>query len=186
MARQKTKPSPAAAAYARALLELAVEQKTAEPIGAELKSLADAVASDGSFEAFLRDPSIPSPDKFKVLDAAMAQAHQTLRNFVAVMARHDRLALLSETAGAYADLLDKHLGRVDVEMTVARPLDDAQAEQIRQRVSQALGRTAVIHAGVDESIIGGLILRVQDQLIDASVRAQLQSMRNRLLASRPQ
>ena len=62
-----------------------------------------------------------------------------------------------------------------------RRLELDQLEQLRQRVSRALGRNAVVHQYVDESIIGGIVLRVQDRLIDASVRAQLEGMRRRML-----
>jgi F-type H+-transporting ATPase subunit delta len=86
---------------------------------------------------------------------------------------------------AFNDLLEEQLGNVEVDVTVAQRLDAGQLEQVRQRVSQALGRAAVVHQYVDESIIGGLVLRVQDKLIDASVRFQLDQMRRRLLQAVP-
>jgi F-type H+-transporting ATPase subunit delta len=68
-----------------------------------------------------------------------------------------------------------------VDVTVAQRLSPDELENVRRRVSQALGKDAVVHQYVDESIIGGLVLRVQDQLIDASVRYQLDAMKQRLL-----
>src|SRR5918998_669583 len=73
-----------------------------------------------------------------------------------------RLGLLREIIEVYDDLLEEQLGNVEVDVTVAQRLSDEQLEQVRQRVSKAIGRNAVVHQYVDESIIGGLVLRVQD------------------------
>jgi F-type H+-transporting ATPase subunit delta len=96
-----------------------------------------------------------------------------------------RLKEIPAIAAAYDDLLDEKLGKIEVDVTVAQKLSPDQLEQVRQRVSQALKKEAVMHQYVDESIIGGLLLRVQDKLIDASVRSQLHSLRDQLLASQP-
>ncbi len=72
-----------------------------------------------------------------------------------------------------------------MDVTVAQPLAKEQLESVRQKVGAALKHDAVVHEYTDPTIIGGIILRVQDQLIDGSVRAQLQAMRHRLLAAKP-
>jgi len=72
-----------------------------------------------------------------------------------------------------------------VDLTVAQPLSREQLEQARQRISTALGRDAVMHPYVDENIIGGVIIRVGDKLIDASVKQQLAAIREQLLAAAP-
>ena len=70
-----------------------------------------------------------------------------------------------------------------MQVTTARQLDGGQEEAIRQRISQVLGKNPILHKHVDESIIGGLVVRVGDKVMDASVKTQLKSMRERLLAS---
>jgi len=70
---------------------------------------------------------------------------------------------------------------VEVDVTVAQRLSDEQLATVRERVSTAIGRNAVVHQYVDESIIGGLVLRVQDKLIDASVKHQLETIRRQML-----
>src|SRR5438309_133793 len=84
-----------------------------------------------------------------------------------------------------AHLLDEKLGTVEVDLTVAQRLTSEQLEQAKQRISQALGRDAVVHQYVDENVLGGVVLRVGDKLIDASVRYQLQAMKEQLLAAAP-
>ena len=86
---------------------------------------------------------------------------------------------------AFDNLLDIQYGKIEVDVTVANKLNDQELESVRQKVSEALKRDAIVHQYIDESIIGGLILRMNDQLIDGSVRTQLDRMRRQLLSSRP-
>ncbi len=72
-----------------------------------------------------------------------------------------------------------------MDVTVAQALSNKELEAVAQKVSDRLRREAIVHQYVDESIIGGLVLRVQDQLIDGSVRAQLTAMRRKLLSAKP-
>jgi len=72
-----------------------------------------------------------------------------------------------------------------VDVTTAQRLSPEELEQVREKISVALKKDAVIHQYVDESIIGGLVLRVGDKLIDASVETQLQTIKRQLLAARP-
>jgi F-type H+-transporting ATPase subunit delta len=106
-------------------------------------------------------------------------------HFLGLVNEKGRLALLAGISGAYDELLDQQQGIVEVDVTVAQRISAEQLETVRAKVSAALKRDAVVHQYVDEQIIGGLVLRVQDQLIDGSVRAQLLLMRQKLLGARP-
>ncbi len=184
---QNNQHSQTAVAYAKSLLELANESNQAEAINADLEALREATESDASFAQFFRNPSISDADRLAVLTKSLSGVggSQLLTNFLGVLGQHGRLGILADVAGAYDDLLGEQLGKIEVDVTVAQKLSPDQLEQVRQKVSQALKKDAVVHQYVDESIIGGLILRVQDQLIDASVKNQLRAMREQLLAARP-
>jgi F-type H+-transporting ATPase subunit delta len=106
-------------------------------------------------------------------------------NFIGVLNLKGRLAMLPEISDAYQTLLDEMFGKIEVDVVVAEKLTDDQLSQVQQKVSTALGKSAVVHQYVDPSIIGGLVLRVQDKLIDSSVQYQLQAMKEQLLAKRP-
>jgi F-type H+-transporting ATPase subunit delta len=182
---QNNQHSQTAVAYAKSLLELANESNQAESINADLQALREAMDSDKSFAQFFRNPSISDADRLAVLNKALlGGGSQLLKNFLGVLGAHARLGILADVAGAYDDLLGEQLGKIEVDVTVAQRLSPDQLEQVRQKVSAALKKDAVVHQYVDESIIGGIILRVQDQLIDASVRNQLRAMREQLLAAR--
>ena len=121
----------------------------------------------------------------RVIDTALRpQVLPLVANFLHVMNGHGRTAILGEVAAAYQFLLDQLLGKVEVDVTVARALSDEQLEQVRQKVGQALNKNAVVRQKVDDSIIGGLVLKVGDKLIDASVRSQLQGIKRQLLERR--
>jgi F-type H+-transporting ATPase subunit delta len=184
---QTTSSSPLATAYATSLLELALERNIAEPVGQELRDIRQVIQETPQFRAVLTNPGISEQERAELIKRVFdGRVNPLLLNFLKVLNNKGRLASLAHIAEAYDDLLDEKLGKVEVDVTVAQKLAPEQLEEVRQRVSQALGKEAVVHQYVDESIIGGLILRVQDKLIDASVRSQLRTMRERLLAARAQ
>ena len=182
----RTRSSPLSVAYARSLLELANEQKQAEQIGQELHQLIEVLDADRAFERFLASPAIGEAERGKVIDHVFRGRVSTLlANFLGVVNQKGRLGLLRQVVNAYDELLEEQLGKVEVDVTVAQRLGPDQLEKVRRRVSEALKRDAVVHQYVDESILGGLILRVEDRLLDASVRYQLRAIRQQLLSARP-
>jgi len=179
----KAKDTGAAQTYARALLDLATQQNAAEPAGQELTDLSSVIRADPAFGAFLRDPRVGVARRWASVDKTLgSQVSRLVRNFLGVLSQHDRLGLLPEIATAYHKLLDEQIGRVEVTVTVAQQLDEGALADVAARVGQALQKEAVVRQVVDESIIGGLIVRVEDKLIDASVRHQLESLRRQLRA----
>ena len=182
----ETHASVTAYTYARSLLELAQQRNAAPQIGAELDQIREIIRANPTFAEFLRDPGISAEERAGVIDRTIkAQVDPLLANFIGVVLVHGRLGMLDEIATAYNDLLDDLLGKVEVDVTVAQRLSPDDLEQVRRKVAAALKKDAVIHQYVDESIIGGLVLRVEDKLIDASVKTQLETMRRQLLAAAP-
>jgi F-type H+-transporting ATPase subunit delta len=178
--------SPAALAYAQSLLELATEQGQAEPIGQEMEQLRGIIDQNPSLREVLASPAVGVEERSQLLDKVFRNNVSPLVfGTLGVMNQHGRLGLLDQMAGAYGDLLDEQLGKVEVDLTVAQPLSTEQLETARQRVSEVLKRDAVVHQHVDENIIGGVIVRAGDKLIDASVRYQLTAMKDQLLAAAP-
>ena len=177
--------NPVAVSYARSLLELANERGQGQEIGQEMAGLRQLLEENPSFGAYLSDPGVSSAERTGALERLFrGRASPLVMNFLGVVQNHGRLRMLAAIAEAYEDLLDKQLGNVEVDVTVAQRLGPDELEQVRQRVGQALGRNAVVHQYVDESIIGGLVIRVGDRLIDASVRYQLEAIRDQMLAGR--
>lgn len=176
--------SPVSQNYAQSLLELAGDQ--AESIGQELAGIREITEQTPAFRVYLADPAIGQTSRGEMLARLFeGKASQLVFNFLRVLNSHNRLALLVEITGAYDELLDEKLGKVEVDLTVARPLNESQLAAAQQKISHSLGKDAVVHTYVDESIIGGMIIRVGDELIDASVRSQLQAMKRQMLEKMP-
>lgn len=177
--------NPTAVAYARSILELANEQNQAAEFGQELAAIGELLRQNPSFSEFLADPGIAASERTAALDKLFrGRASPLVMNLLGVLNTRGRLNLLPAVTDAYGVLLDEQLGNIEVDVTVAQKLDSAQLEEVRRRVGEALGKNAVVHQYVDDAIIGGLVLRVEDRLIDASVRSQLEAMRERMLAAR--
>ncbi len=186
MPMQTTHHSVATLAYAQSLLDLANDQKQADPIGQELAQVRELIDQNHSFALYLADPGISQDDRAKLLKELFAgKVSQLLWNFLGVLNLKNRLKDIPKISTAYRDLLDEQFGKIEVDVTVAQRLPDDQLEHVRQQICSALKKDVVVHQYVQESIIGGMMLRIKDKLIDASVRNQLQSIREKLLASRP-
>ncbi len=176
--------SPLAVGYAQSLLDLAIEANVAQSVGDELASVASMLQHEPTLLAFFENPAIETSQRQKAIESAFKSSVSPLMyQFLQVANQRDALGNLGEISDAYSDFLMKHLGNIEVDVTVARPLSEAELEQVRQRVGNAFGKQAAVSQHVDESIIGGMILRIGDRIIDGSVSAQLQAMRQRLTAA---
>ena len=181
-----THQSSLAIAYAEALLQLANESGAAASIGEELSGLRQIVETDKLFAQLLADPAISTEERGQLLHRVFdGRASTLMSHFLGLTNEKGRLVLLPAIAGAYDVLLDRQQGIVEVDVTVAQGLGDDQLEAVRRKVGDSLKREAVVHQHVDPAIIGGLVLCVQDQLIDGSVRAQLSALRQQLMEARP-
>jgi F-type H+-transporting ATPase subunit delta len=182
---KQIRPSPTAVAYATALIELANERQLTQPIAEDLGGLKQVLTEIPTFRAFLADPSIGDTERSEVLKKVFAgKVQPLLEHFLDVLAAKGKLGHLDQIADAYDELLEHQKGKIEVDLTVAQKLTPEQVEHARERISAALTKDAIVHVYVDESIIGGLVLRVQDRLIDASIKTQIKLLREQLLAKR--
>ena len=178
--------TPLSTAYAKSLLELANDQNQGKEIGQELDELAKIIDADPLFAGFLSNPAVNENDRQKIIENTFrGRVSPLVMNFLLVVNRKGRMGIFRQIAATYHELFDQQSGIIEVDVFVAQKLSPDDLEQVRQRIGQALKREVVIHQYVDESIIGGLVLRVEDRLLDASVRAQLKAIRKQLLAARP-
>jgi F-type H+-transporting ATPase subunit delta len=186
MASTASRNKPVVARYARALLQLANKHQKAEAYRDELNGLGEVLKASPTFSSLIGDPAVSESTRASLLQRTFTgRVDPVVSNFLGLLNSKGRLGLLPDIIEEYAEQLEDQLGNIEVDVTVAQKLSSEQLEQVRQRVSKAIGRNAVVHQYVDEDIIGGLVIRVQDKLIDASVRHQLESMRKQLLSKSP-
>lgn len=173
--------SSLAAAYGRSILDLALSRGEAAGLDQELGSMAAALNSIPMAHEFLSSPSVPAKRRLEILTEALPSASMLMHSVLGLLADRASLRYLPEIAAAYHDLLESHLGHIDVQLTVAEALPTGDLAGVAETIGKALGKQARLEQVVDPSIIGGLVLQADDQLIDASVRHQLQAMRKQLL-----
>ena len=168
--------------YAEALLELARRAKDLRGWGALIQSIADAMGRDQTLRAFLETPRIDAATKNGVLRKALAdRAPSTFVRFVESVVNHRRQMLIPEIAQEYLDLVDAAENRMHAKVTVARAVDEKTQQGIADRLSQVFSKTVVPHLTVDDRILGGLVVRVGDTVMDGSVRRKLGTLRSRML-----
>lgn len=159
--------------YTNAAFEYAREQGSLDQ-WSSLLSLAALAVQDSEMGRVLSNPALTSEQKAElVVGICEKQIDAAGKNFISLLAENRRLALLPEIAAQF-DILKANLEKtVDVDLTTAFALDDAQQEKLAQALSSKLGRQVKLTSQVDKSIIGGVVVRSDDLVIDGSVRARL-------------
>jgi F-type H+-transporting ATPase subunit delta len=171
--------------YAETLLELAQRAGDLRGWGEMLDQIADAMESDRRLRVFLESPRVSAQRKNEVMQKAYgAQLPRNFLRFLQALVTHRRQMLIPVIAHAYHDLVDQVEGRVHASVTVARPADDADHQLIVSQLSRVLGKEVVPHFHVNPGILGGVIVRVGDTVLDGSVRRRLATLRTRMLAAR--
>jgi F-type H+-transporting ATPase subunit delta len=168
--------------YAEALLELAKRAKDLRGWGTLIQSIADAMERDAKLRAFLETPRIDATSKNAVLRKALAdRAPSKFVRFVEAVVTRRRQMLIPQIAQEYADLVDQVENRMHANVTVAREADEKTRKLIADRLSKVFDKTVVPHLTVDERILGGLVVRVGDTVMDGSVRRRLGALRHKML-----
>jgi len=174
--------------YAQSLLELADaaggDDKIVET-GGELSVIAEMIRDDAEVAEFLRSPIVDSDKRAESLRRIFeGRVSDLVLRFMLVLNGKGRLGEFGAMTSAYDQLVNERMGRVEVDvMTVDGSLGADQLALLAEKVKAKLGQEPVFHQYADDSLIGGIVLRVGDQLIDGSVRGQLRRMREELLAS---
>jgi F-type H+-transporting ATPase subunit delta len=165
--------------YAEALLTLATTHNGRDSYGAYINGLADVLERDETFKRFLAAPQVSEGKKNEVLGKALdGKAPALFVRFVQKMVTNRRQMLLGEVASEYNDLLDLQEGRVHARVTVSRALSDADREALTASLSKAIGKIVVPHIAVNPAILGGVIVRMGDTVMDGSVRRRLGVLRS--------
>lgn len=171
--------------YAEALFALAGKAGDLDGWGALVSELSAAIEQDTRLQNFMAAPQVSAVDKKRVIEKAFAgKLPQPMMRFVQKLIDNRRQRLLSEIAVEYGNLVDERAGRVHAQVTVSREMSDTERASIAAQLSSKLGKSVVPHLIVNPAILGGLVVRMGDTVMDGSVRKRLTSLRSRLLAAR--
>lgn len=169
--------------YAETLLALTDRQGGAlEEFGRALDELAALVERDPRMRQFLDTPRVTAEQKKQALRQALdGRAPDVFVRFVMVLVDKRRQTILPQIAAAYRALVDERMGRARVDVSLSHAPDDALREEIRRALEARLGRTVVPTFRVDPDLLGGMVLRMGDEILDGSLRTRAGHLRRRLM-----
>ena len=165
--------------YAQAIFELALQNDQLELWSNDLR-LADQVLQDEEFRAFLSHAEVPLERKINAVNTVLESVDPLVKNLVALLVTRGVASLMHDVQTAYNRLVDAHRGRQQVEVTSAVPLSDQELERITRFASNLINKEVVVSTQVDESILGGVVIQIGDQLLDGSTRSRLEALRKQI------
>ena len=161
--------------YASALFDLARDQRQIDSVGRSLDALQQALVDSMDFGELVTSPLVSREQAGEALAALAPQLSldPITTNFVGVLARNGRKGQLPAVIRAFRRLAAEHRGETTAEIVTARPLNDDQVSQLKQQLRSRAGRDVTLDMSVDPAILGGIVVKLGSQQIDASIRTKL-------------
>jgi ATP synthase F1 delta subunit len=166
--------------YARALFEAAAARGALDVVREQLGAFAKALSSDRNLTIFLFSPYFSSEEKKDGLRRAVTGADPTFMSFLETLVERHRMPAIFAIQDRYQELWDEEMKLLSVEVTSAVGLDSETVSSIGERVGSQTGRQVELSSRVDPEILGGIVLRVGNFVLDASIRNQLEQLRKQV------
>lgn len=181
MAGEDTTVSGMAGRYARALFELALDEKSVDAVKADLDRFAAMMAESGDLRRLVRSPVFGAEEQSKALAAVLAKAGigGLAGNFLKLIAANRRLFAVSDMVRDFRKLVAKWKGEVTADVTVAEPLSGARLDELKNALKTITGEKSVdLNVKVDPDIIGGLTVKLGSRMVDSSLRTKLNAIKH--------
>jgi F-type H+-transporting ATPase subunit delta len=169
-----------AAVYARSLFEVASEQEKIDDIREQLGEFADALADSRELQVFFFSPYFSTEEKKHGLDKAVSGADPVLINFLQLLIEKHRMPVLFRARRIYDSMWEEKNRLLPVQVTSAVELDSETVERIGDRIAEQTGRKVELSAQVEPDILGGIVVRVGNSILDASIRNRLEQLRKQV------
>ena len=163
--------------YAQSLFEVARERDKLDAIHEQVGQIADTIAENRDLQVFLFSPYFTSAEKRDGIARAVSGAEPELMNFLELLAEKHRMPVIFRIRERLDELWAKEKGQLEVRLTSAVELDPEIVKRVRSEIERQTGQTIELSSDVDEGIIGGLVLRVGNMVLDASLRSKLERLR---------
>lgn len=173
------RPSTTARRYAEAAFEVARRDNDVQGWLRDLQMAAETVKQPDIAE-FFRDPKVSREEKVETVGNTFQSMPPHVVNLVRILAARDRIHLLPAILQEFTALDREAKGILEARVTVARPIDQREQDEVRRRLEQLTGKSVELRTDVDPSILGGIVVRMGDRLIDASVAGRLQRLRQEI------
>jgi ATP synthase F1 delta subunit len=166
--------------YARALFEVAIERDQLDEIRDELGQFADALHDDRQLAVFFFSPYFSTEEKKNGLERAVSGAEPAFMNFLEALIERHRMPVIFRIRTRFDEMWENEHRLLPVEVTSAVALDEETVRSIGDRVGEQTGRTVELSSRVDPDILGGIVLRVGNFVLDASIRNRLNQLRKQV------
>ena len=166
--------------YARALFEVALEKDVLDEVHDELGAFADAMHENRDLAVFFFSPYFSVPEKKDGLDHAVVDANENLINFLQALIERHRMPAIFRIRTEFDTLWAKERRLLPVRLTSAIKLDDSVLEDLGKRIGEQVDRQIEVSSDVDPDILGGIVLRVGNVVLDASIKNRLEQLRKQV------
>jgi F-type H+-transporting ATPase subunit delta len=170
--------------YARALFEAAAEQRVLETVKDQLAQFADTLAGNRDLAVFFFSPYFSTAEKKDGLRRAVSDADPTFMNFLEALIERHRMPVIYRIRERYEKLWDAEMKVLPVEVTTAVPLDEATVASIGESIGRETGNRIQLTSVVDPNVVGGIVLRVGNVVLDASIKSRLNQLRKTVSKAR--
>jgi len=169
--------------YADALFEVAEEKGKLDEIHEQLAEFADAMAGNRELQVFFFSPYFSSAEKREGIAKAISGADEELVNFLELLAEKHRMPAIFRIRRRFDELWAKAKRRLEVTLTSAVELDQGVVDKVGEEIARQTDRKIDLSSEVDPDILGGLVLRVGNMVLDASLRAKLEKLRKEVASA---
>ena len=166
--------------YARALFEVATEHDSLDEIRDQLGAFADAMHSNRDLAVFFFSPYFSVPEKKQGLERALSDANPEFENFLEALIERHRMPAIFRIRTEYDALWDEARRLLPVKVTSAVKLDERTVKEIGDRIGSQVDRQIELSSDVDPDILGGIVLRVGNLILDASIKNRLEQLRQQV------
>jgi len=169
--------------YARSLFEVAEEQGKIEELREQLGQFADALQRNRELKLFFFSPYFSTAEKQQALRNLLDGADEAFVEFLKLLIENHRMPVIFRIGREYERLWAQANRVLEVQVTSAIPLDEATSESIGQSIGESTSRKVTLSTRVDPDILGGIIVRVGNSILDASIRSRLERLRKQVAAA---
>jgi F-type H+-transporting ATPase subunit delta len=166
--------------YARSLFEVAQEHDKLDDVRDQIGEFADALGESRDLQTFFFSPYFSTEEKKKGLDSALEGADPVVENFLALLIENHRMPVLFRVRRELDQMWREVNKLLPVQITSAVELDKAVTQQIGDEIGRQTGRTVELTSTVDPDVLGGLVVRVGNSILDASIRTRLERLRKQV------
>ncbi len=166
-----------ASVYARSLFEVALDQDKLDEVREQLGQVADAIAEEHELQVFFFSPYFSPDEKKEGLNKAISDADPIVVNFLELLVEKHRMPALMRIRRSYDGLWERENDILPVSVTSAVELDEETVRHIGDRIGEETGRKVQLSSSVEPDLIGGIVVRVGNSIIDASIRSRLEQLR---------